>query len=109
SLPVFVVLAIRQDDGHHFDALTSERIRELGEVQRCDRCIAHHRDSGLSKMGADQFGLFDKAQADMDGIAALAERYADSLHSSGSSNRSSRIRETTLWRPVSRTRSAVAR
>ena len=107
--PVLVVLAVGHDDADARDARRLERPGEPLEVKRRDGVVGDDRHAPLRDGAGDEVRAREQAAPDMDRVAAVVERYADSLHVSGRRFSSCSTSAPTLWRPVSTTRSATSR
>src|SRR2546426_638544 len=87
--PVLVFLAVGNDDADHLDVLTGQRTGNAFEIERRHRRVGDDGHFPLRKEGRNKVGPIDKAGTDVNGIGALPERYAESLHAS--SNRASTL------------------
>ena len=94
-------------DGREFDS--SVRRGQPAEIQRRDDRVGDDGHAAAAHMGFEDRPRIEEAFTDVNRIAALAERYAESLHSAFSRTRRSFARDWALCRPVSITRSATSR
>ena len=107
--PVLVLLPVGDHDADHLDAAAGERAGKALHEKGGDRCIGHDGHFLLREAGQNEIGPVEQPRADVDGVGALAERYAESLHASPNFASTCASKEPTLWRPVSITRSATSR
>src|SRR5712692_9751210 len=107
--PVLVFLPIGDHDADHLDPPAGEGAGEALHEKRRNRRIGHDGHFLLREARQNEIGSVEQPRADVDGVGALAERYAESLHASPNFASTCASNEPTLWRPVSITRSATSR
>ena len=101
------LLAVGHDDLG--DARALQGFLHLLEVKGSDDRVGDDCRGSSRQVLAIEIGAPDELGADMDGIRAAAEGYAEAFHRSPSFSISSRASASTVWRPVSTTRSAMLR
>jgi len=100
------LLAIGHRNVDHARAGCFHRLAHASEIERRHDVIG---DDGGSASERVEIGAVDEARANVYGVAALRERYAEAFHRSPSWSASVRASDCTVWRPVSTTTSATSR
>ncbi len=88
-LPVLVVLAIGQDDAQRVDAGALQTRFKTLQIQRRHDLVGDDGGALLRQALDDQLGLLQNTRADVDRIAALAERDVQGAHVFAPSSRTS--------------------
>src|SRR2546428_1135573 len=107
--PVLVFLAVGNDDADHLDVLTGQRSGNAFEIERRHRRVGDDGHLPLRKERGNKVGPIEKPGTDVNGIGALPERYAESLHASSNRASTCASKGPIPWRPVSITKSATSR
>ena len=108
TCPGFVRLAIGQGDAQHPCAVRRQRRLKSLSIERGDHFIGDQCNAPLDDGRLEPIDGTQGTDTDMDEVTALAERYAEALHDSGSSlsNRATSALERCL--PESTMRSATS-
>src|SRR5258708_5141022 len=107
--PALVLLAGGKENSNPPVPRTRQHSGDALEIERRHRGVGDDGHFLVHQERRNEVGSIEKPAADVNGVGALPERYAESLHASSNRASTCASKGPILWRPVSITRSATSR